>query len=217
MQLNKKITREALEGFLAQHATEELVLDIGSGRAQGTHGYDTYFPNRHTLNIDPDRQPETVGDVHALPFDDGSYTTVLCTEVLEHCHTPQLAIAEMGRVLTSGGVLILTTRFVYPLHDIPQDYFRYTKYGLQHLFKGWDIVELTSETKTFSALAALTQRVGFQTELRGGKFTKLCIYMFAFFLKQLDWLLKKEYGDIGRSEPDTCILSTGYYVVARKK
>ena len=46
------------------------------------------------------------GDVEALPFADGSFGTVLCTEVIEHIPDPSAALAEYRRVLQPGGVLI---------------------------------------------------------------------------------------------------------------
>jgi ubiquinone/menaquinone biosynthesis C-methylase UbiE len=47
------------------------------------------------------------GDAHALPFDDGSFDTVVCTFGL--CAIPDidLAVREMARVLRPGGQLIL--------------------------------------------------------------------------------------------------------------
>jgi SAM-dependent methyltransferase len=212
----KKITRKNLEKFLAQHATDVLILDIGAGNVSTNHSYTQFFPNRHTVDLDPKRQPDTVGDIHALPFDDNSQEVVVCTEVLEHCHTPQKAIDELRRVLKPGGKLILTTRFVYPLHDVPHDYFRFTKYGLEHLFAGWSAVTIVPETQTFSALGALVQRVGFQTELKGGRLTKMCIYGLAGLLDRLNGLIKAEFGDIGRTTKDTAIMTTGYYVIANK-
>jgi len=47
------------------------------------------------------------GDAHALPFEDDTYDTVVCTFGL--CAIPDLdrAIAEMHRVLRPGGRLVL--------------------------------------------------------------------------------------------------------------
>ena len=213
----KKITRKNLEGFLKANATNDSVLDLGAGKVATNHSYTEYFPNRHTVDIDPARQPDTVADIHELPFDDESYGTVLCTEVLEHCRDPKVAIGEMKRVLKTDGRLILTTRFVYPLHDVPNDYWRFTKYGLEELFKDWRIEKLAAETETFSALGALLQRVGFQTKLRGGKLTKALIYGLAYILDRLNFLLKKEYGDIRKTSKEENIMTTGYYLVVSKR
>jgi len=44
-----------------------------------------------------------------LPFADGSFDRITCTEVLEHIADPAAAIADMARVLKPGGLLLLTT------------------------------------------------------------------------------------------------------------
>ena len=41
-----------------------------------------------------------------MPFGDGSFATVLCTEVLEHVPHPDAALREIGRVLRPGGLLV---------------------------------------------------------------------------------------------------------------
>ncbi|MEK7639428.1 MAG: class I SAM-dependent methyltransferase [Patescibacteria group bacterium] len=213
----QKITRKNLRPFLEKHATKDIILDIGGGHAENNHSYGDIFPNRHTLDIDPLRKPDTVGDVHQLPFGDGSFDHILCTEVLEHLHTPQRAIDEMHRVLRENGRLILTTRFVFPIHDAPNDFYRYTKYGLRHLLRAWDIEELVPETNTIVTIAALLQRISFQTTMRGGKFTKGVLYLITWCIGHLPTLIKKEFGDIRRKTNETDILTTGYYVVATKR
>lgn len=213
----QKITRKHHRPFLQKYKSTINILDIGGGRAARNHSYDDLFPNRKTFDIDPARQPDVVGDAHSLPFSDGSIEAILCTEVLEHLHTPQLAINEMHRVLKPGGQLILTTRFVFPIHDQPIDYFRFTKYGLQELFKSWDIIEIVPETESFSAIGALIQRLAFQTDVRGGKPVKAILYGLAFLFDHSNWLLKQEYGNIKKDSPETNIMTTGYYLVAKKK
>jgi SAM-dependent methyltransferase len=53
---------------------------------------------------------ETVrANVEALPFPDGSFDVVLCTQVIEHLLDPALGLAELARVLAPGGHAIVTT------------------------------------------------------------------------------------------------------------
>lgn len=125
-----KLTRPRIRAFLEKYKTTELVLDVGSGGAD----QHVLFPNRTTIDVDPARNPEIVGDAQEMPFADATYNTILCTEVLEHIPDPQKAVDEMYRVLKPGGTLILTTRFLFPVHDAPGDYWRFTPYGLQALF-----------------------------------------------------------------------------------
>ena len=43
-----------------------------------------------------------------MPFQDGSYDSVICSEVLEHVPAPEESIKELIRVLKPGGVLALS-------------------------------------------------------------------------------------------------------------
>ncbi len=65
-----------------------------------------------------------------LPFEDGSFQTVLSNQVAEHVPNPGHLWAEMARVLAPGGCLLLTVPFSYRLHALPHDYQRFTPAGL---------------------------------------------------------------------------------------
>lgn len=209
----KKITRKKLEPFLSRHATKQRVLDIGSGGSS----YDRFFPNRVTVDIDPARKPDIVADAHQLPFGNNEFQVLLSTEMLEHVRDPFQVEREMRRVTAPGGVLILSTRFVFPIHDAPHDYWRFTKYGLQELFREWDLVELVSETENFSTVGALLQRIAFQTKLKGGRLSTAVLLLLAWVTSTFDWLTNKEFGDIGRTVVERELMPTGYYMVCRKR
>ena len=213
--ITRKITRPRLDAFLAKHASDAQTLDIGSGNNQ----YGKYFPNRTTVDIEQREgiDIDIIGDAHDLHMiDNESFDVILCTEVLEHLHTPAKAIAEFRRILKPKGTLILTTRFIYPLHDVPGDYYRYTKYGLEHLLQDFEIEELQEETNTVETLAVLYQRIGFQCDTLWLKPCKLLWFLKAMIVKHCSWLITKEYGDIGHKKEEQNILSSGYYVAARK-
>lgn len=46
-----------------------------------------------------------------LPFDDGAFDAVWCTEVLEHLFHVHSALAELNRLLKPGGLLMVTTPY----------------------------------------------------------------------------------------------------------
>jgi SAM-dependent methyltransferase len=212
-QATRKITRRNLDEFLRAFASEERVLDVGSGGSS----YDGYFPNRLTVDSDPAKDPDLVADAHALPFSDAEFGLVLCTEVLEHVQEPRVVASELMRVLKECGQLVLTTRFVYPLHESPRDYWRFTRYGLEELFEDWTITTLVTEAKSFSALGVLVQRIAYQCDLRGGRATRFLLFALATVLDRLNWLLRREYGDIRRVRPEDDILTTGLYMVVQKR
>ncbi|QGH59723.1 class I SAM-dependent methyltransferase [Serratia proteamaculans] len=57
-------------------------------------------------NQNKDRASFEYGSILALPFDDHSIDTFISLETLEHLEKPELAIAEVKRVLKSDGVFI---------------------------------------------------------------------------------------------------------------
>ncbi len=84
------------------------------------------------------------GDALHLPFPDGSFDTVLSNQLLEHVREPARLLQEIGRILTPEGHLILTAPHIWGLHEQPDDYFRFTPYGLQHLAEeaGLEVLEV---------------------------------------------------------------------------
>jgi SAM-dependent methyltransferase len=68
-----------------------------------------------------------------LNFDDGSFDTVLLTDVLEHIYKPEKLLLEINRVLKPGGRVIIAVPFLYRIHEEPHDYYRYTEFTLHRL------------------------------------------------------------------------------------
>lgn len=208
-----KIPRLQIEKFLAAHATTERILDVGGGRGP----YRKYFPNRVGFDIEGGPGVDFVGDAHQLkPFKDGEFSHLLCTEVLEHLSDPAAAINEMYRVLKPGGKLILTTRFIFPIHNAPGDYFRFTKYGLAHLFRNFRHVTIKEETGTIGALAVLFERLFFQTNTLFFIFFGVGWLLLSKILLLFPWLITKEFGDVSRKKEERNIMTSGYYVIAIK-
>lgn len=83
-------------------------------------------------------------DLTAIPKPDKSYDAILCNAVLEHVPNPQAVMAELQRLLTPGGSLIVSVPFLQPFHPTPFDFRRYTLTGLQQLGEdaGFRVVEI---------------------------------------------------------------------------
>ncbi|WP_343214828.1 methyltransferase domain-containing protein [Dyella sp. RRB7] len=75
-------------------------------------------------------RPQVYADGASLPFLSESFDTVLLLEVLEHVLDAERVLTEISRVLKPKGRLLVSMPFLYPLHDAPHDYRRYTAPGL---------------------------------------------------------------------------------------
>jgi ubiquinone/menaquinone biosynthesis C-methylase UbiE len=209
--LTNKITRERLRTFLAQHATQQQVFDVGA--SQNTLA--DLFPNTITGDIRFLNTLDLQYDAHAIPLVNNSVDVILCTEVLEHCHAPHKVIDEFYRILRPNGKLILTTRFVFPIHDAPHDYFRFTEYGLKHLCQAFTTTIVQPEVGTLETLSVLLQRLIFQTDWKL-PLVKIIFGVLARILLQFQRFIKAEYGDISKTQPQKTIMTSGYYVIAIK-
>lgn len=199
--LFSKLTRRRLDAFIASYASDSYTLDIGCANSP----YSTYFPHRVGFDIHPGVGVDIVGDAHDLPFKDEEFEQILCTEVLEHLHTPEKAIGEMYRVLKNGGRLILTTRFLFPIHDAPNDCFRYTEYGLRHLLRDFKIIKLEAEASEAETFAILIQRLSFDQDRN---------YIIRIFLALLARLIHKCAGFKSAEKQEK--MTSGYYLIAKK-
>ena len=108
-------------------------------------------PHEHAIAAD------IIGSLQDLPVADASFDAVLCTQVLEHVADPLAVLSELRRVTRPGGQLLLTVPLVWPLHEEPYDFFRYTPHGLRHLLTaaGFEIVSITPRNGSFTTLAGL--------------------------------------------------------------
>ncbi len=77
--------------------------------------------------------PDLYGDGCRLPIADETMDLVLLLDVGEHIADTEVLLGEIRRVLKPGARLLMQMPFLYPLHDEPRDFVRYTEHGFQHL------------------------------------------------------------------------------------
>jgi SAM-dependent methyltransferase len=149
----KRSLRRAL-ARAAPHARGAL-LDVGCGvkpyRALFA-GATRYLGIERPGTRSRSRVVDVWADALALPFRAKSFDTVLCNEVLEHVSEPARLFAEAARVMKPGAMLILSTPQVWGLHEEPFDFYRYTRYGLEHLARanGFEVLEIRPTCGTFA-------------------------------------------------------------------
>lgn len=103
------------------------------------------------------RKPDIFWDGVRIPLENNSVDCTIATEVLEHCPNPEIVLKEIYRVLKPGGLLFFTVPFVWPLHLVPYDEYRYTPYSLErHLLNsGFKNLNLQSLGGVDAALAQM--------------------------------------------------------------
>jgi len=69
--------------------------------------------------------------IHKIKLKENSIDTVIATELFEHIPNIGEVLAEIYRILKPSGLLYLTVPFIWPLHEVPYDEFRYTPYSLE--------------------------------------------------------------------------------------
>lgn len=151
--VNLKLTKDNLESFIIRkeilNAISNViplfkgkVLDSGCGsmpykklilenkEVKSYIGLDVEF----ALDYYSDK-PDFYWDGITMPFENETFDAVLSTEVLEHILNPDAYLLEIKRVLKPEGIFFFTVPFLMSLHEIPHDYYRYTPYSLEIIFK----------------------------------------------------------------------------------
>jgi SAM-dependent methyltransferase len=124
------------------------VLDAGAGECW----YKSFFDGKDYYACDFGKG-KTSWDYGSLDFccdlsrmavKDSSFDAVLATQVLEHLSEPLDFLKESLRVLKRGGRIYITAPQTGNIHQEPYDFYRYTRYGLEHLLKkaGFEVEEI---------------------------------------------------------------------------
>lgn len=125
---------------------QPLVVDVGCGEKPYA---DLFKGSRYVgLNYGTDNaSPDIVGDAQQLPLISNCADIVFSTQVIEHVPHPEKLISEAFRVLKPKGILLLTGPFYWPLHEEPHDFYRFTRYGFEHLLTsaGYEVISIQGD------------------------------------------------------------------------
>lgn len=202
---------EFLESEFSKIEEEANVLTIGSG-GEINKRLETYrLTNQFTVtsfDIDEKRGPDIKGDICTYNFENRKFDYVVLSEVLQFLQFPHKGIQNIHSILKPEGKLILTSPFLFPLHDRPFDLYRFTKHGLEFLLSDFEKVSITERNSAPEAIDVLWMRMS-KIKSRHTFFLKRIIVFTTFYFKRpLSLLLSKFI--------KTDIITTGYNVVAQK-
>lgn len=82
-------------------------------------------------------------DGKVIPFDNNHFDAVFSSEVFEHVDNLDEIVGEIHRVMKPGAKLLVTVPFVWCEHEMPYDFRRFSRNGIQKLLmeKGFEIEE----------------------------------------------------------------------------
>lgn len=205
--LVKRLHYRSLKDAIVKYA-KGVLLDLGCGTKPYSSIIEECVKNHIGLEHLESMHNKGKVDIFATAYNTGlasnSFDTILCTSVLEHLERPQDAILEMHRVLKKGGYVILTTNFIWHIHEKPRDFFRFTNFGLEYLFNkaNFEIIEIKPSSGFIVTFAQ--ELIYFLRSFRIGTFN----FIFAFLIQSLAQILNF----FDRSYRFTW----GYIVIARR-
>jgi len=120
-----------------------------------------------------------LADAHALPFASASFDLVFSYAVLEHLHSPWIALSEVRRILRPGGWFIGTVSQGEPFH---QSYFHMTSWGVMALAAGDGGFELHRLWPSEDTLRSLATMGRYPRVLRG------CMAVLDVLNRRVPWL-----------------------------
>jgi hypothetical protein len=94
---------------------------------------------------------------------------IVALEVMEHVQNPFRAIKSCQAALSPDGLLIISTPWVIPIHDRPNDFLRFTPAALNLMLIDFASVRILARGNYYDSLVALMLRGLFS----GGKTGKL--------------------------------------------
>jgi SAM-dependent methyltransferase len=124
---------------LFTNVTEYVGLDFaGEGHSHENESIDVFYDGKQ------------------IPFPDQHFDSVFSSEVFEHVFNLDEIIPEIHRVMKPGAKLLITCPFVWPEHEAPVDFARYTVFSLRYLLTkhGFEVVQ---EDKSGDFSAAIYQ------------------------------------------------------------
>ena len=216
LNLSKKASRKNLDNFIKISFNKEITknkaskdLNVGSG-GNLENLIKKNFDDVFSIDIDKERKPDQIIDICDENFEkkiNYEPSLVCCFEVLEHTKNPSKAIQNIYNILKKDDFFLVSVPFNFHIHDEPNDFFRFTHYGLKMLFNDFAEVEIKRRNGWLESIFVNIIGLGREKNILSKIIGKMFILIYTVLLPLIILIQK-----IITSEK----LTTGYYVEAKK-
>lgn len=147
-----ELQRKAYLPLFKEHLRGRL-LDVGCGPVPYYEAYRDLIEDSVCLDypgtVHGRENLDVVADLNVdprIPLEDGSFDSVLASDMIVHMKRPDLFLSELARVLRPGGKVLITSTFVNWIGEFPYEFQHPTGRGLQALAEdaGLEVVHLES-------------------------------------------------------------------------
>ena len=161
-------------------------------------------------------KPDFFWDGIGIPLPPESVDTTILIEVLEHTPDPVNILKEVNRVLTPDGTVFITVPFLWNLHDVPYDEYRYTPFSLERMFKeaGFKTVAIHTFGNWHASLAqflACWVRRSYMSKFKRKILARLLMPVIKYLYKKDKITYKDYYNKFVDGS-----MCTGFSVIAKK-
>jgi len=127
-----------------------------------------------------------ISSPHANKTISGQFELIILSEVLEHVPDPYLALQNIKKLLAPSGKAVITTPFIWPLHEQPLDYQRLTSHWFDKHVASVGLRVVTNESlgSPIDVLITLLLKTHIYADLKSASPSWLS-KVFAFVIKKI--------------------------------
>lgn len=135
-----ELNRQLVKIFAETLPVKEPIVEFGSLQVRGQEKFADmrpFFPQKDYIGCDmrPGLGVDRIADLHDITMPTESVGAILILNTLEHVEYPRKALEQVHRVLKPDGITLVTSVMKFPIHDYPNDYWRFTPEGFKSLLK----------------------------------------------------------------------------------
>ncbi|MDQ3635257.1 MAG: class I SAM-dependent methyltransferase [Acidobacteriota bacterium] len=149
-----------------------------------------------------------------IPIESEVADTIVSLSVMEHLYEPENMLNEAFRILKPNGTIVMQVPWQWWIHDAPHDYFRYSPFGLKHMFEKAGFQDITVEPQNgFFSMWVLKFNYFTSRFIFGHKLFR---WLVTACLSPIWYLGQLIAPSLDKLDRDWMLETSGYFVTGRK-